>query len=149
MKATVLYASRGGNTGKIAGEIASELRCEATMVVRSDGADSADLESFDLIFVGTGVHYGNPNEDLVRYLENTSLKTPKVFALFVTWGGAGKTNQSVIAKLRTILSSQGHRVVEDCYVCYGGWNLLRRGHPNAADAMAARKWAKKIAHNFN
>jgi flavodoxin len=144
MKPIILYASRGGNTGKIAEEIAQELNCESLKVTQVGLASSFDLDSHDLIFVGTGIHYGNPNENLVSYLKQLSLKNPKVFALFVTWGGAGKTNQDSIAKLKMILEFKGQRVIEDYFVCYGGWNFLIRGHPNLEDSKAARNWAKKI-----
>ena len=146
MKPIILYASKGGNTGKIADEISQELNCESLRVTQSGLASSADLDSYDLIFIGTGIHLGNPNEDLVGYLKTINLKNPKVFALFVTWGGAGKTHQDVIAKLKTILGSKGQRVIEECFICYGGWNFLRRGHPNRDDAKAARNWAKKIVN---
>jgi hypothetical protein len=39
-------------------------------------------------------------------------------------------------------------VIEDSYVCFGGWYFLRRGHPNNQDAQAARDWAKKIVKNI-
>jgi flavodoxin len=146
MKPIILYASKGGNTGKIAKEIAQELNCESLKVTQVSLASSYDLVSHELIFVGTGIHYGNPNEDLVNCLKTLSLNKPKVFALFVTWGGAGKTNQDAIAKLKTILEFNGHRVTEEYFVCYGGWNFLRRGHPNLEDFKAARTWARKIVN---
>jgi len=96
-----------------------------------------------LIIVGTGLLYGNPNEDLVNYLKTINLKKPKVFALFVTWGGAGKTSQDIIVKLKTILEAKGHRVSADYFVCYGGWNFLRRGHTNLEDIKAVKIWTKK------
>ena len=145
MKPIVLYSSKGGNTGKIADQIASELDCESLRVTHSGLARSVDLDSCDLIVVGTGIYLGNPNEDLVSYLKTVSLKAPKVFAFFVTWGGAGKTDRVVIAKLKTILESKG-RVIGDCSLCYGRWNFLRRGHPNSEDVKAARNWAKKIVN---
>lgn len=148
MKPIVLYATRGGNTGKIADEIAQELSCESLKVIQTDLTSSVDLDSYDLIFVGTGIQYGNPNEDLINYLKTISLKKPKDFALFLTWGGAGKTKQDVIAKLKTILESKGQRVKGDCFVCHGGWNFLRRGHPNREDAQAARVWAKKMVNTI-
>ena len=91
MKSIVLYSSKGGNTGKIAVEIAQELNCESLRVTQSGLASSANLDNYDLIFVGTGIHYGNPNEALVGFLKTFNVNKPKVFALFVTWGGAGKT----------------------------------------------------------
>ena len=144
MKSIVVYSTKGGNTGKIADSIASELNCDSIRVNHSSLCLPADLDSCDLIFIGTGIHFGNPNEDLMGYLKTASLDKPKVFALFVTWGGAGKTIQDVIAQVRRVLEEKGHRVIEDSYICYGGWNFLRRGHPNKADAHAARDWAKKI-----
>jgi flavodoxin len=145
MKPIILYASKGGNTGKIARGIAKELNCGGVQITQTGLAGSFDLDSYDLIFVGTGIHYGSPNEDLLTYLKTMRLKEPKLFALFLTWGGAGRTSQDAIVKLRTILESKGQRVTDDCFVCYGGWNFLRRGHPNQEDANAAIAWAKKTA----
>jgi flavodoxin len=144
VKPIVIYASKRGNTRKIAEAISQELSCQAIDVTQPNGG-SIDLDSYDLIFVGTGIHYGNPNVDLTDYLKTTNATSPKVFALFVTWGGAGMTNQNVIGKLKAVLASKGCRVIEDYFMCFGGWNLLRRGHPNNADANAARVWAKKLA----
>ena len=84
MKPIVLYATRGGNTGKIADEIAQELSCESLKGTQTDLTSSVDLDSYDLIFVGTSIQYGNPNEDLINYLKTISLKKPKDFALFLT-----------------------------------------------------------------
>src|SRR3990170_4397783 len=109
-----------------------------------------DLNDFDLVFIGTGIHFGNPNEDMVRCLKTTDLKGSRSFALFITWGGAGKTDQLVIAKLRMILESKGQKVIEDYFVCYGGrqFSLLRRGHPDDEDAKAARKWGQRIVNSL-
>jgi flavodoxin len=143
MKPIIIYASKSGNTEKIAKEIVQELNCESIKVTQPGMANSSNLDNYDLIFVGTGIRYGNPNEDLVDYLKTIEIKIPKVFALFVTWGGAGKTSQDIIIKLKTILESKGHRVTDDCFVCYGGWNFLRRGHPNLEDFKAVKIWTKK------
>jgi flavorubredoxin len=112
MKPIIVYASKDGNTEKIANEIVQELNCESIKVTHSSLASSVNLDNYDLIFVGTGIHYGNPNEDLVNYL-------------------------------KTIDLSKGHRVTDDCFVCYGGWNFLRRGHPNLEDLKAVKIWTKK------
>jgi menaquinone-dependent protoporphyrinogen IX oxidase len=82
VKPIVLYATRGGNTGKIADEIAQELSCESLKVTQTDLTSSVDLDSYDLIFVGTGIQYGNPNEDLINYLKTISLKNPKTSRSF-------------------------------------------------------------------
>ena len=86
------------------------------------------------------MHFGNPDEDMVAYLETVNLMESKTFALFVTWGGAGKTNQIVIAKLKTVLESKNQKVIKDFFSCYGGWkgSFLKRGHPKPEDLKAAR-----------
>jgi flavodoxin len=144
VRTIVLYSSKGGNTGKVADAIASELKCESIKITRTNLPGIVNLNGYDLIFVGTGIHYGNPNEDLIAYLKTINLETTKWFSFFITWGGAGKTNQDVVTKLKTLLESKGQKIIENSYFCYGGWNFLRRGHPNAEEIKAAKNWAKKI-----
>lgn len=149
LKAVVLYASKTGNTGKVAKEIAAELHCESRQISKANSTSDLNLENYDLIFIGTGIRAGNPNEELIDYLRTINLKDPKPYAIFVTWGGAGKTDQAVISKLKDILESKGQKVIGDYFFCYGGWQfaLLRRGHPNNEDFKAARNWAKNIVDN--
>ena len=149
MKPIIVYASKCGNTEKITNEIVQELNCESMKVTQPGLASSPNLDNYDSIFVGIGIHYGNPNEELINYLKTIDLKKPKVFALFVTWGAAGKTSQDVIVKLKTILESKGHRVTDNYFVCCGGWNFLRRGHPNFQDFNKAKIWAKKTVIQFS
>jgi menaquinone-dependent protoporphyrinogen IX oxidase len=146
MKPVVLYSTQSGNTRKIADAIASELKCESLNVNQSNLAQTKDLNDFDLIFVGTGIRFGNPNEDLINYLNATVLGQPKTFALFLTWGEAGKTDQKAISKLKRVLESKSQRIVDDYFTCYGGrkFSLLKRKHPNAEDNAAAVHWAKEI-----
>jgi flavodoxin len=147
VRTVVLYSTRSGNTRKIAEEIAAELNCESVRISQTNSTPNIDLNNYDLIFIGTGIQTGNPNEHMTSYLKTIGIKKPKSFAIFVTWGGAGKTDQMVIDKLKKTLKSKGQKVIENCYTCYGGWHFLRRGHPNSEDAKTARKWAKKTAND--
>ena len=141
MKSIVLYATKGGNTKKIADAIAAELNCESTKI--SKDISSIDLSNYHLIFIGTGIHFGNPNEDLTQFLKSLELKEPKQFAVFLTWGDAGKTDQETITRLKSVLEAKGQKLNADVFKCYGGrqFTFLKRGHPNEADAKAAREWA--------
>ena len=145
MKPIVLYASKSGNTKKIADAIALEQNCESLKITQTR---TVDLSSYDLIFIGTGIHFGNPNEDITNFLKTANIKEPKLFTVFLTWGGAGKTDQEAIAKLKIILEAKGQKLVADVFKCYGGrqFTFLRRGHPNEEDAKAAREWSKKIVN---
>jgi flavodoxin len=67
MKPLVLYASKSGNTQKIADAIASELNCKANRIDEKTGSSGIDLNDADLVFVGTGIYAGTPNADMDRY----------------------------------------------------------------------------------
>jgi flavodoxin len=149
IKILVAYASRSGNTQKIAEAVSFELNCEAIKVTKETPENIVDLNLYDLIFIGTGIHYSNPNEDLMTYLKKAKLSSPKQVAFFITWGGAGKTNQAVLSQLKTLLQSKNQALIEKSFFCYGGWNLLRRGHPKADELRAARDWAKKIVNELS
>ena len=157
MKTIVLYSSRGGNTEKVANEIASELNCQQLKVGKDFGKSNLDLNSFDLVFVGTGNYAAKPNADIVNYLKETSLKNSRQFALFMTWFGRGKSDKAVFDKMKTTIEASGQEMLENCYKCQGEGHtmftrliarLMRhdaRGHPNAEELGAARKWAKELA----
>ncbi len=148
MKSIVLYASKGGNTKKIADAIAAQTNSQTHKISPDTPFQAAELEGYDLVFVGTGIYGGTPNPDIEKYLKTLELKTSKQFALFITWGGAGKTEAQVKAKLQGVLEGKGHKVLSDYFTCYGGWKLLRRGRPNSEDIKAAGEWAKKVIANI-
>ncbi len=145
MKTIVIYASNGGNTQKVAETIASELNCEALKISKEKLPALDKLNGYDLVFVGTGIRAGNVYPELQEYLESLSMQGAKRFALFLTWGGAGKTDQMVITKLKTILQGKGQVVSGDCFKSLGGrfYSLASRGHPNKEDLQAAKEWARK------
>jgi flavodoxin len=146
MKPIVLYASKGGNTEKIAISIASELECQIMKIGQANEASDVNLDDFDLIVVGTGIYWGNPNVEVEQFLEKISLKNPKKFALFLTWGGAGKTDQSSLTRLNRILESKGQKILCEPFTCFGGrhFSLLKRGHPNGEDLKAATQWTRNL-----
>lgn len=146
MKPIIIYSSKSGNTKKIADSMASQIGCEAIRITPDSLQPTVDLEGYDLVLVGTGLFAGTPNEDLVRYLRTLNLKTTKLFALFITWGGAPRTDKLALTRLRTLLESKGQTVLENHFACYGGWKgiLMKRGHPKPEEIKAAGEWAKKL-----
>lgn len=146
MRSIIIYSSKSGNTKKIADSMASQIGCEAIRITADSPQPTVDLEGYDLVLVGTGLFAGTPNEDLVQYLRNLNLKTTKLFALFITWGGAPRTDKLALTRLRTLLESKRQKVLEDHFACYGGWKgiLMKRGHPKPEEIKAAGEWAKKL-----
>ena len=146
MRPVIIYSSKSGNTKKIADSMAHQIGCDAIRITSDSPQSTVDLEGYDLVLVGTGLFAGTPNEDLVRYLRNLNLKTTKLFALFITWGGAPRTDKLALTRLRMLLESKGQKVLEDHFACYGGWKgiLMKRGHPKPEEIKAAGEWAKKL-----
>ena len=107
MRPIIIYSSKSGNTKKIADSMASQIGCDAIRITSDSPQSTLDLEGYDLVLVGTGLFAGTPNEDLVRYLRNLNLKTTKLFVLFITWGGAPRTDKLALTRLRTLLESKG------------------------------------------
>jgi flavodoxin len=147
MKTVIIYASKSGNTGKIAASMAAQLNCEAIRITAETRAATLDLNKYDLIFVGTGLYAGTPNMDIVKFLSSLNLMNPKVFALFITWGGAPKSDKLALGKLQTLLESKGQTVLGEHFAAYGGWKgiLMKRGHPKPDEIQAAAAWAKKVS----
>jgi len=150
MRTIILYSSKSGNTKKIADSMASQIGCDAIRITSNSTHPTLDLNEYDLILVGTGLFAGTPNEDLMRFLGNLNLKTTKMFALFITWGGAPRTDKLALTRLRMLLESKGQKVLEEHFACYGGWKgiLMKRGHPKAEEIKAAGEWAKKLVDSL-
>lgn len=146
MRTIILYSSKSGNTKKIADSMASQIGCDAIRITSNITPPTLDFDDYDLVLVGTGLFAGTPNEDIMRYLGNLNLKTTKMFALFITWGGAPRTDKLALARLKRLLESKGQKVLEEYFACYGGWKgvLMKRGHPKAEEIKAAGEWAKKL-----
>jgi flavodoxin len=149
MRTVILYASKSGNTGKIAASMAAQLNCEAIKVTAQTSPATLELDGYDLIFVGSGLYAGTPNEDIVKFLSGLNLKSQKQFALFITWGGAPRSDKIALGKLRALLESKGQKVLDDHFAAYGGWRgiLMKRGHPKPEEIQAAASWAKKVTEN--
>ncbi|MGD6851861.1 MAG: flavodoxin family protein [Candidatus Bathyarchaeia archaeon] len=146
MKPIVVYASKSGNTKKIADSMAAKLGCQAIKITPQSNPSTVPLEAYDVVFLGTGLYAGTPNEDLVKYLKTLNLQSPKLFALFITWGGAPRSDKVALSKLRAILEGKGQKVLPEHFASYGGWKgvLMKRGHPKTEEIQAAGEWASKV-----
>jgi flavodoxin len=157
LKSIVLYSSRGGNTEKIAREIASELNCRCEKISENFDSTSIDLNDFDLVFIGTGNYSARPSEVMLDYLKEMNLNDSRHFALFMTWIGRGTTDKAVYDIVKAAVEAKGQKLLENYYSCFGETHSTMergiarlifpdaRGHPTAEDLSNARKWAKELA----
>lgn len=156
MKPIVLYSTIGGNTEKVAKEIAAELNCQSVKIAGGFDSHTLNLNDFDLIFVGTGNIWGNPHAPLLSYLKEMNLTGSRRFALFMTRFGRGKSDRDVYDKVKAAVVAKGQVMLDDYFKCMGegrtafwsGMGCLighdARGHPDADDLSAARKWAREL-----
>lgn len=138
----VLYSTKGGSTKRIAVEIASELNCQCTEITKHSDSSTINLSDFDLVLIGTGIYRKCPNADMVRFLEAANLNGNKQFGLFLTWFKLEENDRVVFHKIDGILEAKGKKLLDGYFECLGDCS---RGHPNAEDLSAARKWVSKIA----
>jgi flavodoxin len=156
LKPIVIYSTIGGNTEKVAKEIAAELNCQSVRITEGFGSSTLDLNDFDFVFVGTGNIWGNPHAPLLSYLKEMNLTGSRRFALFMTRFGRGKSDRDVFDKVKAAVEAKGQVMLDDYFKCMGEgrtalWSGLgrmighdARGHPDAEDLNAARKWAKEL-----
>jgi flavodoxin len=146
LNAIVIYASRTGNTEKVALQIASELGCRAVKVTQDS---TVPLEGYDLVFLGTWIYGGEPSNDLQNWLKAQEFSDVKrVFALFMTWAGGGISDKLAYQRVKLILTGKDQRLMEPPFVCLGKtFGFTRRGHPNDVDLQNARNWAKQQVSN--
>jgi flavodoxin len=150
MKPIVIYATKSGNTKKVANAIAAALGCPCIKISADTSPSAVDLEPYDLVFMGTGIYKGEPSEDLLSYLQKISPKTSRRFALFVTCFGWGKeiADENVVGTLKAALTAKGQRMLDNRFSCFGGGlGFVKRGHPNSEELADAKRWAKELAAN--
>jgi flavodoxin len=152
LKPIVLYSSKGGNTEKVASEIASELNCPCIKITKDFNSSTVNLRDFDLVFLGTGIYGAKPNAELLNYLNEMNPKNNINFALFITWVGRGTTDKAVYDKIKATVEAKGQRLLENYYSClFEGRSIIARfifpdtkGHPTTEDLSNARKWASEL-----
>ena len=148
MNPVVIYSTKGGNTEKVALEIAHELNCRVIKISEEPDFSKISLKDFDLVFIGTWVRGGEPSPDMLCFLKQLNLEdSNRHFALFITWAGGGIRDVLTFKRVKQLLEAKNQRLLDDCYKCLGKtFGFVRRGHPDTQDLAEARKWARKIAY---
>ena len=141
MRALVIYASRTGNTRKVARAIAGALEAPAVDVREGE---LPELEGVDFLLVGDGVYFGRPSQAMGRTLRALPNLSGVRAAVFGTYGA--KPTQLPV--LTTLLKGKGAEVVGE-FACPGrDWftlGLLRWGRPSGEDLERARAFARALA----
>jgi flavodoxin len=145
MNPVVIYSTKGGNTEKVAVEIAQELNCKAIKISNASDFSTIPFKDFDFVFIGTWVRGGEPSLDVVSFLKQLNLEdSNRQFALFMTWAGGGISDVLTFKRVKQLLEAKNQRLLDGYFKCFGKtFGLARREHPDLKDLAEARKWARK------
>ena len=139
MNVRVIYRSRKGHTETIANEIAKHCETEAL-----DITVPHTLGDTDLLFIGTGIYNGKPDELLMDYLDQLPVNKIRGAAIFCTAGkGVDGTGLMV-----SILEHKGITVYRQRFCCRGRWLWRSKGHPDEEDIKNAGEFADRVLRAF-
>jgi flavodoxin len=142
MNPIVIYSTHRTNTEKVALAIAQAANCESIKLTENFDPSTLSLDSYDLVFLGTGIRGGEPYVELLNFLKTADLGVGKRFVLFMTWAGGGASNKLAYEGVKKALEAKGQHLEADYFLCLGQtFGFSRRGRPNEADLAEAKKWA--------
>ncbi|MCL1977268.1 MAG: hypothetical protein FWG55_04065 [Candidatus Bathyarchaeota archaeon] len=142
MNPIVIYSTHRNNTEKIALAIAQGINCKSIKLTKNFDPSSTPLDGYDLVFLGTGIRGGEPYVELLNFIKEADLGSAKRFILFMTWAGGGASNKLAYEGVKKALEVKGQHLEPDYFICLGQtFGFTRRGRPNEADLIEAKKWA--------
>ena len=153
MRNVVMYASRKGNTKKIAEAIAGELRCDS-VDLRAVDIEKINLDDVDTIFLGSGIYAEFMNSKIKRFLmsenlKNAALKGEKNIVFFVTWVGNPGSVEHAIEKCYDYMPEEGINIYTDHFRAYGTmFGMFKKDHPNSEELQEAEKWCHEVLENI-
>ncbi|MDR1570903.1 MAG: flavodoxin [Clostridiales Family XIII bacterium] len=133
----VIYASKGGNTKKIADAIASALGVSACSVKEVGTID----KPIDLLFVGASIYAGGIDGKLKKFLTGLTSDTVKRVVVF----GTAYTDKSAREQIATLLEPAGIEIADGFFQCKGSFLVMNQGLPNAEDLKDAAEFARQAA----
>ena len=138
-KINLVYLSRGGNTARLAERIAGALSVKAIDITHRHA-----MEETDLLFIGTGVYGGKPDDHLMKYLDNLPAGAIRGAAVFCTSASGGDKTELLVNLLR----HKGIAVFPERYLCRGKFLFLAGKHPDEEDLRKGEEWAQRVCTAF-
>ncbi|GHV51567.1 hypothetical protein AGMMS49579_07150 [Spirochaetia bacterium] len=132
----VIYASRKGNTKKVAEFIARGLGVKPEAV-----GPATKIEHADVLFVGGALYAGGIDGKLRTFLETLKSGQVDKVVTFSTSAG-GKT---ILSAVKSILEPKNIKVADEAFYCKGSFLCINMGRPNEEDLKHAEDFAKKVA----
>jgi flavodoxin len=133
----VIYASKGGNTKKVADAIASTLGVSARSVKEVGTID----KPVDILFVGASIYANGIDGKLEKFLTGLTSDKVKRVAVF----GTAYTDKSAREQIAALLKPAGIETADEFFQCKGSFLVMNRGLPNAEDLKNAAEFARRTA----
>ena len=146
MKVLITYNSlHRGNTEKVAIAMANAIDAD---ILKYDEVDGYNILDYDLVGFGSGIYYGKPNKDMIKFIDCLPpIKNRKAF-IFTT---SGKGNLNYSSALAKKVSEHGFEVIGE-FTCkaFDVWGPLKligginKGRPNTDDLKEAEIFVKEF-----
>lgn len=146
MKVLITYNSvHHGNTEKIAKVMAEAIDAD---LLRYDKVDGYNILDYDLIGFGSGIYHGNPNSELMEFIDELpTVKNRRAF-VFTT---SGRDSPNYNEKFAKKLSANGFKIIGE-FSCKGfdTWGPLKligginKGKPDDEDMRKAEIFIKDL-----
>ncbi|MBP3902024.1 MAG: flavodoxin [Blautia sp.] len=134
MKTAVRYYTKTGNTKRLAEAVAKAIGAEALPL------SSPIEEPVDILFLGNSYYAFSIDPEVREFIRK--LDRNKVGRI-VNFGSAAMLN-STYKKVKAEADKAGIPMDEREFHCRGEFKGIHKGRPNAADLVAAAKFAKTI-----
>jgi flavodoxin len=135
MKCKVVYASKTGNTKKVANAMAAALGVEACPIDAFDATEACDL-----LFLGGALYGGELSPEMKALLERLDPKKLARVAVFCTAVMGEKANDL----MKGLLSARGIPVIAETFSCHGKFLWMNRKAPNADELKRAGEYAGRM-----
>ena len=133
MNIAIRYYTQTGNTKKLAEAIAAELGLEAKPV-------SVPLEEkADLVFLCNSVYWAGIDKAVKRFVKDNAEKIGAIVNV-----STAALIESSYSQMQKLASGAGVKLCEKEFHCRGKFSALHAGHPDEADLMAVRKFARSV-----
>ena len=153
MQVLVMYYSKGGNTRKLADEIAAGVRSVegvSCLVKSTAEVTTEDFLASGGIIAGSPVYFGTMAAELKRVFDTfitvrKKVGDFKVGAAFATGGAPTGGKETTIMSILQALLIYGMIIVGDPMDATGHYGVACAGAPDAQTAADAQKLGKRVA----
>ncbi len=133
MKIAIRYYTQTGNTKKLAEAIAAELGVEARPVTEPLE------ENTEILFLCNSVYWAGIDKSVKQFVKDNADKIGAIVNV-----STAALIESSYGQMQKLAASTGVKFCEKEFHCRGKFSALHAGHPDEADLMAAREFARGV-----